>query len=68
MSHDKLKKYLGCTDNGGAFLYQVITKFEVDWSFFLYDDKYQVIFNRNTPNYTETTYDVKCVLKLVKLL
>jgi len=68
MNHTKLKKYLDA-EMSQTFMPQVITRFDVSWSFFLSPDynKYKLLFRPVNSDYSVKTFDTKCVLKLVKL-
>ncbi len=68
MNHEKLKKYLGA-EGRLTFMPQVVTRFDVYWSFFLSSDynKYKILLRPVNSDYSVKTFDIKCVLKLVKL-
>ena len=64
MNHTKLKKYLDA-EISQAFMPQVITRFDVCWSFFLSaDDRYRILL---ISDYSVKTFDAKCLLKLVRI-
>lgn len=67
MNHTKLKKYLDA-EISQAFMPQVITRFDVCWSFFLSaDDRYRILLRPLISDYSVKTFDAKCLLKLVRI-